>query len=122
MEDVKQLLTFGSDRQWGMVLVDHKLGEERYKNIIDLANKASVVLAHDAERNGAGNYRYVEKRVTDYYKYNCKFSIYNNGVGAAAGWTSTLIMSNSIDITFLEDVFMNVKYDRKVVACDFLKH
>ena len=102
-----------------MALVDHKLGEERYINIIDLAQKADIVLAHDAEIRGAGNYKYVEKKVTDHYTYVCKMSMLHTDDLEKDGYTSTLIMSNFIDLTFLEQVFKSIMYNRKVIACDY---
>lgn len=122
MKDIQQLKTYGSDRKWGMVLVDHKLGEERFINIIDLKNKADIVLAHDAENRGAGNYKYVEKKVTDHYKYVCKMSMLHSDNEKNDGYTSTLIMSNFIDLSYLEQVFKKIKYNRKVIACDYTKY
>lgn len=122
MKDIQQLKTYGSDRKWGMVLVDHKLGEERFINIIDLKNKADIVLAHDAENRGAGNYKYVEKKVTDHYKYVCKMSMLHSDNEENDGYTSTLIMSNFIDLSYLEQVFKKIKYNRKVIACDYTKY
>jgi len=35
------------------------------------------------------------------------------------GYTSTIIMSNFIDIAFLELVFKKINYNRKVISCDY---
>ena len=119
MKDINQLNSFGSNKEWGMVLVDHKLGEERSINIIDLAKKAQIVLAHDAEIRGAGDYRYVKNKVTDHFKYICKMSMFHTDDIDKDGYTSTLMMSNFIDITFLELVFKKINYNRKVISCDY---
>lgn len=122
MEKATDLKTFGSDRDWGMALVDHKLGEERWINVIALAKRAKIVLAHDAESRGAGNYKYDEKKVTTHFKYVCKMSMQHTDDIINYGYTATLIMSNFVDITFLEEVFNRIKYSRKVIACNYKEY
>lgn len=108
-----ELRRFASDRTWGLVLVDHIFTKERYKSIIDLANKASLVLAHDAE-SSHDVYKYAENKVTAHFKYACKMSMFNE-----TQYKSTLMLSNFIDIRFLEHVFGRIKYSAKVVACNY---
>ena len=118
MKNIKDLTKFGSDKKWGFALVDHKLGEKRYRNIIDLAHKATIVAAHDAEVIHDHGYGYVRNKALDHYKYICKMSMWHTGNHKDL-YTSTLIMSNFIDITFLEDVFKRIKYKWEVVACEY---
>lgn len=113
-----ELNTFGSQRNWGMALVDQGLVYDRYKSVIYLAHKASVVLAHDAEIYREDIYHYHEKAVM-HYKYVCKFSIWQTRSKPGAKYISTFIMSNFIDITYLEQVFKQIRYQDKVVACNY---
>lgn len=119
LENIKDLIHFGENKKWGFVLVDHKLGEERYINVQNLASKADIVAVHDAEIIHDSGYKYQEiGKINSYYKYICKMSMWHTDDKKDL-YTSTLIMSNMIDITFLEDVFKKIKYDREVVACEY---
>jgi hypothetical protein len=116
-----ELETFGSERKWGMVLVDHGVVNGRLKPAINFANKSTIVLTHDAEIiQDFYSYHTVKdgKRLVDYYKYVCKFSMFDRPFNAT-GHSSTLIMSNFVDITFLEEIFKQINYPTKVIACDY---
>ncbi len=114
--DTESIIKYGSDKKWGLVLVDHSTAATRYINIIDLAQKAQIVVAHDAERPSDHMYKYEEKNVRKYYKYSCKFSIYTSK--DKSWYYSTLILSNWYDVKILEPIFNKVKTDYGHVACD----
>ena len=97
-----------------MVLVDHIIGLERYKNAISLANSSQIVVLHDAETRSEKIYEYKKKNIISYYKYVCKFSIYRKTRG---NYISTLIMSNFIELDFLKEIFENIKSNFKIIAC-----
>jgi hypothetical protein len=114
MENAEQLEKFVRDRKWGLVLVDHIFAEQRPTDVIKMAELATIVLAHDTEIANENYYGYVKARVTDHFKYVCKLTIFHD-----RGHISTLMLSNFIDITFLEDVFKKIDFSTKVIACDY---
>jgi hypothetical protein len=114
--DTKIIFKYGSDKNWGLVLVDHSTAATRYLNIIDLAKKAQIVVAHDAERPSDHMYKYEEKNVRKYYKYACKFSIYTSK--DKSWYYSSLILSNWYDVQMLEPIFNQIKTDYGHVACN----
>jgi hypothetical protein len=114
--DAESIIKYGSDNTWGLVLVDHSTADTRYLNIIDLAKKAQIVVAHDAEKPSDHMYKYEEKAVRKYYKYSCKFSVYTSK--DKSSYYSTLILSNWYDVKILEPIFNKVKTDYGHVACD----
>jgi hypothetical protein len=116
-----ELETFGSERKWGMVLVDHGVANSRLKVAINFANKSTIVLTHDAEIiQDYYSYHTVKdgKKLVDYFKYVCKFSMFDRPLNPT-GHSSTLIMSNFVDITFLEEIFKQINYPTRVIACDY---
>jgi len=42
------------DRDWGFVLVDHKPGDRRGRDVLRFADKAQIIVAHDSEHGGYG--------------------------------------------------------------------
>ena len=108
--------TFGLDRSWAMVLVDHKYGEERYMDVINFAKQARLVVLHDAEKMAEQGYQYEKNRVRDSYKFACKFSIFRDP--SKSIYASTLILSNFIDLKIFEVIFDKVKTPFGHVSCD----
>jgi hypothetical protein len=104
--------------QWGLVLVDHGLANERYIDVMNFAKKAQLVLAHDAEKSSDSMYLYDRMKVRDSFKWVCKFSVFHDAT--RTGHTSTYVMSNYVDLGFLNEVFGKVDTDFGSVPCDFL--
>jgi len=111
----QQLNTFGMEQKWGMVLVDHLSGATRFQNIINFANSSQIVVAHDAERQSDSFYLYEAKNVRSYFKYACKFSIYDQ---SKSYYISTLILSNSFDVSRMKKIFDSISTDFGHVSCD----
>ena len=107
---------FGIRNLWGLVLVDHVHADERYKDVLNFANRAKIVLAHEAEKKNEYFYKYEENKVRGNYKYVCKLSVYINP--GKTSYISTLIMSNYIDLEHFGFIFDKVKTDYGHVSCD----
>jgi hypothetical protein len=116
-ENIGEMHAIGADKTWGLVLVDHRVAEERYIDVKRFAARAQIVLAHDAENMADHMYLYKRKRVRRHFKYGCKFSMF--GDIKKKTYTSTLILSNYIDLDFLNVVFKKVKTDFGSIPCDF---
>ena len=111
------LITYGDNKIWGLVSIDHTLSAERYKNAISLAANAQIVVLHDAEMTNEKYFKYEKNNVQGYYRYMCKFSLIRNE--KSKQYTSTLIMSNYIQLYSLSQIFAKINTDYKIVACDF---
>ncbi len=107
--------SYGLDKKWGLVLVDHLLGDKRYLNIIKFAQLANIVIAHDAEKNSDSHYKYEQMKVRENFKYACKYTIYDE---TKKVYISTLILSNFIDVSQLKPIFDLIETDYGHVSCD----
>jgi hypothetical protein len=114
--NTETIVNYGLDKKWGLVLVDHSTAGTRYLNIISMADKAQVVVAHDAEKPSDHMYKYEEKNVKKFYKYACKFSIYTSEDNS--WYYSTLILSNWYDVRILRPIFDQVYTDYGHFSCD----
>ena len=106
---------YGLDKKWGLVLVDHLVGEKRYLNMIKFANLANIVIGHDAEKRNDYYYKYEQMKVRNHFKYACKYSIYDETKNV---YISTLILSNFIELDKLKIVFDKVNTDYGQISCD----
>jgi hypothetical protein len=73
----------------GLIFIDHAPGERRYLDAIALANSADVLVLHDTEEGGAGNYMW--DKAWPHFKYRLNYN--KNGGGAGA-----TLVSNKIDV------------------------
>lgn len=112
----QELSEFGKDRKWGMVLVDHTYAALRPFDVINFADKAEIVLAHDAESSSDFMYKYNEKNVRSHFKYACKFSVFHGK--QKTSHTSTIILSNKIDLNKLQIIFDKVRTEFGHTSCD----
>lgn len=118
LSSLDELMKYGLDRHWSLVLVDHTFAEERAKNAIAFASIARVVVVHDTELISEHAYKFEKQRMTSYFKYVCKFSLYMNE--KRDRYTSTTLMSNFIDLSsLLRPAFHRVHTDYGHVSCDF---
>jgi hypothetical protein len=76
-------------RRRGLIFIDHAPGERRYLDAIALANAADVLVLHDTEEGGAGNYMW--SKAWPHFKYRLNY----NRTGGGAGAT---LVSNKIDV------------------------
>ncbi|CAF0983663.1 unnamed protein product [Brachionus calyciflorus] len=101
----------------GLVLVDHIYAGLRPIHAKYFANNTEIVIVHDAEKRSDTFYLYEKNNnIRAFFKYACKFSLYQNF--EKTSYISTLILSNFIDLTILERIFKSVKSDFGHVACD----
>ena len=110
-----QMNSYGLEKKWGLVLVDHLIAESRYLNMIKFSEVANIVIGHDAEKNNENYYHYEQMKVRDKFKYACKYSIYDE---TKKSYISTLILSNFIDVRKLETIFEKIQTDYGQVSCD----
>jgi hypothetical protein len=75
--------------KFGLIFIDHAPGERRYLDAIALANAADVLVLHDTEEGGAGNYSW--SKAWPHFKYRLNY----NKTGGGAGAT---LVSNKIDV------------------------
>ena len=108
---------FGLNQAWGMVLVDHIHAGLRPLDIIQFANLSQIVVAHDSEKREEGVYQYEKHNVSSYFKYKCKYSIYDST--QKTYYVSTSIFSNFIDLAILDELFKNIFTEYGHVACDY---
>jgi hypothetical protein len=113
--DMEQMCAFGLEKNWGLVLVDHLSGENRYLNMIKFSNISQIVIGHDAEKWFEHYYKYETNKIKSYFKYSCKFSIYDE---SRITYVSTLILSNFIDVSSFKVIFDKVASDYGHVSCD----
>lgn len=73
----------------GLLFVDHAPGEHRKVAVDRMADKADIIVVHDTEWNGAGDYQL--EPVLSKFKYRLNFNKNGGGAGATA-------VSNTIDL------------------------
>lgn len=73
----------------GLIFIDHAPGERRHLDAIALANAADVLVLHDTEEGGAGNYMW--EKAWPHFKFRLNY----NRTGGGAGAT---LVSNTIDV------------------------
>jgi hypothetical protein len=73
----------------GLIFIDHAPGERRHLDAIALANAADILVLHDTEEGGAGNYMW--SKAWPHFKYRLNY----NKTGGGAGAT---LVSNKIDV------------------------
>jgi hypothetical protein len=74
----------------GLLFVDHAPGEHRWKAIKTMADKADIIVFHDSEIGGAGNYMY--DKIYPLFKYQLHYNRHGGGAGAS-------MVSNKIDVS-----------------------
>jgi len=114
------LETFGRDKSWGLVLVDHG-GPPAYTRstyALDFAHKAKIVVAHDAEKMSEKHFKYEKNKVKNHFKYACKYTAFQNKNLIRSQYVSTWILSNYIDLKDLKSIFDAIPTDHGHVACD----
>ena len=109
------MMNFGLNRKWGLVLVDHIFQYNRCFNVIKFANISQIVVVHDSEKSFEFKYQYQKYKINDYYKYACKFSLFQN---KNSSYKSTTILSNFIDVTEYKLIFDKISSDYIHVSCD----
>lgn len=113
----EDLLIFGLNQMWSLVLVDHSFANLRPKSVIAFAKKAQIVIAHDTERLAEGGYQFEKNNIREHFMYVCKFSIYSTKDKKV--YVSTTILSNYIDVaSILRRPFENIDTDFGHVSCD----
>jgi hypothetical protein len=76
-------------RRHGLIFIDHAPGERRHLDAIRLANAADILVLHDTEEGGAGNYMW--SKAWPHFKYRLNYNKTGGGAGATA-------VSNKIDL------------------------
>lgn len=89
-----------SDARWqqkcGLLFVDHAPGEHRWKAIQRMADLSDIIIFHDSEIGGAGNYQY--DCIYSLFKYQLHYNRHGGGAGCST-------VSNKIDV----NVFKGLK-------------
>lgn len=73
----------------GLIFLDHAPGERRHEDAIRLANAADILVLHDTEEGGAGNYMW--EKAWPHFRYRLNYNKTGGGAGATA-------VSNKIDL------------------------
>lgn len=73
----------------GVIFIDHAPGERRHEDAIRLANAAEILVLHDTEEGGAGDYKF--EKIWHLFKYRLNYNKNGGGAGATA-------VSNTIDL------------------------
>jgi hypothetical protein len=77
-------------QQCGLAFIDHAPGENRHVAVKKFMDLADVIVCHDTELNGAGDYKY--EPVFDLFRYKIHFNRTGGGAGAS-------MISNKIDLS-----------------------
>ena len=87
--------TFVPNNDWdsidvsgGVILIDHAPGERRYLDVERLKDKFDIIVMHDSEPIGAGDYRY--EKIWHLFKYRVD-------VKTVGAWATAV--SNTIDLS-----------------------
>lgn len=108
LDKEESLMKFGLDKEWSVVLVDHYYPRLRPLNVINFANLSKIVVVHDTDKTREHTYLYEKSQMRSYYKYACKFSIFDGP--SKRVYSSTTILSNYIDVeSELKPLFDRVK-------------
>jgi hypothetical protein len=83
------LITILAKKHYGLIFIDHAPGERRHLDAIALANAADVLVLHDTEEGGAGNYMW--DKAWPHFKYRLNYNKTGGGAGAS-------LVSNKIDV------------------------
>lgn len=87
----------------GVIFIDHAPGERRHEDAIRLANAADILVLHDTEEGGAGDYKW--DRAWPHFKYRLNYNKTSGGAGATA-------VSNKIDLTRFRGLLLgSFKFD-----------
>jgi hypothetical protein len=89
IEDWDKLIEEALTVQHGLIFIDHAPGERRHLDAIRLANAADILVLHDTEEGGAGNYMW--DKAWPHFKYRLNYNKTGGGAGATA-------VSNTIDL------------------------
>lgn len=87
--DWDTLMVILAKKKYGLIFIDHAPGERRHLDAIALANAADILVLHDTEEGGAGNYMW--DKAWPHFKYRLNY----NKTGGGAGAT---MVSNKIDL------------------------
>lgn len=89
VNDWDTIIISKSHQLFGLIFIDHAPGERRYEDAILLANAADILVIHDTEEGGAGDYKF--EKIWHLFKYRLNY----NKTGGGAGAT---MVSNKIDV------------------------
>lgn len=89
----------------GLLFVDHAPGEHRWKAIATMVDKADIIVYHDSEIGGAGDYQY--KRIEPLFKYSLQYNRHGGGAGCS-------MVSNKIDVSLYHGLSLGeFKFDNE---------
>ena len=115
-EFIEQKLGLEDNKRWGIVLVDHINAVGRAFDAKKYANKAEIVLVHDAEKTVEHGYKYEQNKIRDPFKYVCKFSVYTKKDRSV--YVSTLLLSNYHNFEQIKSIFDKITTDYGHISCD----
>ncbi|CAF0987751.1 unnamed protein product [Brachionus calyciflorus] len=116
-DNVEKRLSLGN-KKWGMVLVDHANATQRTFDAKNYANKAEIVLIHDAEKTVEHGYKYEENKIREPFRYFCKFSVFSRS--DKSSYVSTLMLSKTVDFKLMETILNKAKTDYGHISCDHI--
>lgn len=95
--------TAGIWQPCGLLFIDHAPGEHRWKAIERMAESAEIIVFHDSEIGGAGNYMY--DKIYPLFKYQLHYNRHGGGAGAS-------MVSNKIDVSVFKGLKLgNIQFD-----------
>lgn len=77
-------------KPYSVILCDEAPGDNRHKTVAILSDKADILVLHDSEENGGGEYFY--EKIWGLFKYRVNINKESGGAGASA-------ISNKFDVT-----------------------
>lgn len=88
-QDWDATIESAKEKRHGLIFIDHAPGERRHLDAIALANAADVLVLHDTEEGGAGNYMW--DKAWPHFTYRLNYNRTGGGAGAS-------LVSNTIDV------------------------
>lgn len=115
-DQIEKKLGIEETKLWGIVLVDHINATQRAFDAKIYANKAEIVLVHDAEKTVEHGYQFEKNKIREPFKYVCKFSVFTRKDKSI--YVSTLMLSNFHDFKQIEKIFDQINTDFGHISCD----
>jgi hypothetical protein len=106
-----------TNEKWAVAFVDHAVATTRPLNAIKLASSAQVVVIHDTDERRENEFEYIQNRVYDKFKYNCKYAFHPDYWAVHTNILSNFIPLDEFcaELTKLNDHFnkIQLKYENK---------
>lgn len=103
---IDSFITANIYTQYSVVLIDFAPGEQRHEAVAILKDLAQIIVIHDSEEGGSGNYMY--SKIYPLFKYRKDYNVTEGGAGAT-------MLSNYVDFTKQENSVTTLESNNYIV-------